>query len=253
MSKILFHAVLLLTVLSLRAEDAQLEHARTVNLERAANLPNFVADEVAIRYKSRHTVPPQWQRLDIIESEIVVHRANFTRQHTTLNGKPWSKPNFPEFNWSVRFGYEVPALFSPNCSSTAIEIEGREEANGKQLLAYRFHSPPNGCFSGFVMRNGLFSATKRTVPARNGRFLIDVPGGNLIHYEEETTEFPKGFALDPSKEIDSWDYVKIGDASYLLPVSWEWFGGFTKEDLWHVTVEYKNHRHFESSTNVTFH
>ena len=56
---------------------------------------------------------------------------------------------------------------------------------------------------------------------------------------------------DPAKEINTWDYVKIGDASYLLPVGYEFIGGFTRESLWHVVVEYKNHRHFESSTGVS--
>ncbi len=36
-------------LVSLRGEDPQLEHARRVNLDRAGNLPNFVADEIAVR------------------------------------------------------------------------------------------------------------------------------------------------------------------------------------------------------------
>ena len=32
----------------------------------------------------------------------------------------------------------------------------------------------------------------------------------------------------------------------------EVFGGFTQGDLWHVVVEYKNHRHFEAATSITF-
>jgi hypothetical protein len=73
--------------------------------------------------------------------------------------------------------------------STAIEFEEREGANGKQLLAYRFHSPSNGCFSGFVIRNGFFSATKRTVPARKGRFLIDDPGTTATSNLRPTSHF----------------------------------------------------------------
>jgi hypothetical protein len=99
--------------------------------------------------------------------------------------------------------------------------------------------------------SGFFSR-KNYSPSRSGRFLIDDPGGNLIHFEEVATEFPKDFGADPWKQTTSWDYVKIGDASHLLPVAAEIFGGFTKADLWHVVVEYKNHRHFEASTNLTF-
>ena len=230
---------------------AELEHARTVNLERAAKLPSFVADEKAVRFKSRHVDPPKWEYADTIESEIAVKGFRFTRQNTRLNGQPWNKPGFPYFTWSARFGQELTALFSPKCPTT-IEFEGREEFRGKPVLAYRFHSPPDGCFFFFSTHSSIFSATKRYNPARSGRFLIDDPGGNLLYCEEVASEFPKGFGADPFRQTESWDWVKIGDASYLLPVATEILGGFAPGDLWHVTVEYKNHRHFEASTTLTF-
>jgi len=39
----------------------------------------------------------------------------------------------------------------------------------------------------------------------------------------------------------------------LLPVAADFVVLNASGDRWHVTVEYANHRHFESSTNVTFH
>ena len=239
-------------VLSLHAQDAALEHAQQVNLDRAANLPNFVADEVAVRFSSRHIDPPQWQRVDTIESEIAVRGGGFTRQHTTVNGKPWSKPKLPDgATWSVMFGYELKPLFGADCQRT-IEYVGHEHIHSKAALAYRFQVPPNGCFGTFNIKDGFFSFLKIANPARTGRFLLDDPGGNLIYFEIEAKEFPKGFDSDPSTYIETWDNVKIGDTSYLLPVASEMFGGFKREKLWHVTVEYRNHRHFESSADISF-
>jgi hypothetical protein len=189
--------------------------------------------------------------VDEIESEIVVQGAGFTRQHTLLNGKPWTKSSFPNFTWSVSFGTELEPLFGKKCQ-TRIEFEGPVETLGKQLLAYRFFSLPNGCFGSFTIKTGSFVKTKRYSPPWTGRFLIDDPGGDVIQFEDEATEFPKGFGADSLKTTTSWDFVKIGDASHLLPVASEIFGGFTRADLWHVVVEYKNHRHFEAATSVTF-
>jgi hypothetical protein len=126
------------------------------------------------------------------------------------------------------------------------------EALGRQLLAYRFFSLPNGCFGSSTVKNGSFSRAKRYSPPWTGRFLIDDPTGNVIEFEAEATEFPKGFGMDAVKTTTSWDYVKIGDASYLLPAASEVFGSFTRADLWHVVSQYKNHRHFEAATSVTF-
>jgi hypothetical protein len=86
----------------------------------------------------------------------------------------------------------------------------------------------------------------------SGRFLIEDPGGSLVQFEDEAHEFPKGWEADPITQTITWDYVKIGNDSYLLPVGFEVFGGITNGDLWHVVVEFKNHRHFEASSNLTF-
>jgi hypothetical protein len=145
-------------LLSLRGQDAaKLEHARTVNLERADKLPSFVMDEKATRYKSRHTNPPKWEVFDTIESEIVVRGKGFTRENVRRNGKPWQKPNFSDFGWGIPFANEIKPLFDPKCSA-AIEFESREDARGNQLLAYRFHSPRDGCFGNFLVRRGFFSS-----------------------------------------------------------------------------------------------
>jgi hypothetical protein len=239
--------IFLLLLSPLPGQDAAtaLQHAREVNLERAAKLPNFVADETMVRYKSRHTNPPKWQKMDTIESEIAVKGPDVTRQHTLINGKPWKKGYFPGFNWSVQFGTELQPLFGPKCGTT-IEFEGPTQERGKQLLAYRFQAPPNGCFGTLTQYRKHYS------PVWSGRFLIEDPGGSLVQFEDEAHEFPKGWEADPITQTITWDYVKIGNDSYLLPVGFEVFGGITNGDLWHVVVEFKNHRHFEASSNLTF-
>ena len=237
---------------SLQAQDpnAALEHARQVNVNLAANLPNFVVDETATRYKSRHTNPPEWEVFDKIEAELVVRGAGFDRQNLRRNGKPWKKPDYSDFNWCEQFGYELKTLFSPKCAVT-IEFEGHEQLRDRQLLSYKYHAPPDSCFISFAVGSGFFRL-KYYNPPRNGRFLIDDPGGNVFYFEERASDFPKGFGADPWTAMSSWDYVQIGDSLHLLPVAAEVFGGFTKGDLWHVAVEYKNHRRFEAATRITF-
>jgi hypothetical protein len=91
---------------------------------------------------------------------------------------------------------------------------------------YRFHSPLDGCFGPGTIGYQQYDA------AQTGRILVD-----------ET---------DGSKMIYSWDYVKIGDASHLLPVATDMVWIDPKGDTWHVAAQYKNHRHFEASADITF-
>jgi len=215
----------------------ELEHARKVNLEFYANLPEFTADETAKRSTSRVS-PPVWNPVDTLESEVTFKGTHSVRQHILRNGKPWDQlfQALPGFLWSNGFGPEVKPLFDPDCPTT-IESEGRRQAGGKQLLAYRFSSPADACFGAFDVEY------QKYVPARVGRIVVDDPGGHMVHYEEEGIDFPAGFLFAHRKEDVSWDYVKIGDITYLLPVAAEFDALYSSGVRWRVTLEYKNHRH----------
>ena len=156
----------------------RLEHARTVNLQRLAGLPNFVADELVTRYKSSHTNPPRWRYVDTIEAEIAVRGSSFARQHVRLNGKPWDKPTFPGFNWGIQFGYDIKPLFNAECGTT-FEFDGHKDVRGKQLLAYRYQSPKDDCFATYTIDKNQYN------PPRTGSPLIDDLTGNIIQFEEE--------------------------------------------------------------------
>jgi hypothetical protein len=142
----------------------ELERVRQVNLDRAANMPNFVADETAKRYTSSAKAnPPEWKLHDTVESDITFKGNEPTREHIRINGKPWNKP-LPGVNWSVEFGTEIKPVFDPECP-TEIAFEGRQQAAGKQLLSYIFTSPPDGCFGGAYWNR------KHYTPAVAGRVL----------------------------------------------------------------------------------
>jgi hypothetical protein len=92
---------------------------------------------------------------------------------------------------------------------------------------------------------------KRYIPARKGRILIDQTG-NLLQYEEEATQYPVGFGIISTREVIQSGYVRFGDVTFLVPIGYEVFVTFSSGDQWHVSAEFKNHRHFQSSVNLTF-
>jgi len=221
-------------------------HAREVNLQYASNMPNFVADETAKRYSS-DGASSQWRYLDTIETEIAFHGSRVIRRQVRKDGKPWDRPfqALPGFKWSGGFGGEIRPLFDSQCPTT-IEFAGAAEVRGKKLLRYRFSSPPDGCFVPFYLEY------QRYNPARTGYLFLDDPDGRLIQLEEDAGGFPPELEFAERKEEVSWDYVKIGDASHLLPVEANFVVSYSSGSKWRIEVEYKNHRHFEASTNITF-
>jgi len=228
------------------AGSRELEHARRINLEYAANMPNFVADETAKRYRST-TGAPDWRTYDTVQSEIAFRGRRAERQQVRRNGKLWDQPfnALPGFKWYEGFATEIGPLFDPQCP-TAIEYRGRSNAGGKQLLEYRFSSPVDGCFP------FLYFAYQRYNPARTGRVFVEDPGGSVIQVDDEAVGLPADFEFAKREEHMSWDYVKIGESSHLLPVRANFLVVYSDGTRYRVEVEYKNHRHFEASTQITF-
>jgi hypothetical protein len=226
--------------------DGKLEHAREVNLEYASNMPNFVADEIAKRYTGNAS--SEWRYLDTVETEITFKGSRAVRQQIRRNGKPWDRPfqALPGFKWYGGFGTEIRPLFDLLCPTT-LEYQGRASLRGKQLLKYRFSSPADGCFGPFTMEY------QRYNPARSGHVFIDATAGNVIQVDEEASGFPAELEFSQRNETVWWDDVKIGDASHLLPVGATFVILYSSGNRFRVEAEYKNHRHFEAATNITFH
>jgi hypothetical protein len=228
------------------AGSGELEHARQINLEYAANMPNFVADEIAKRYRST-AQSPDWRPYDIVESEIAFRGSRAVRQQIRRNGKPWDQPfdALPGFKWYEGFETEISPLFDPQCPST-IEYRGRSNTGGRRLLEYRFSSSVDGCFP------FLYFAYQRYNPARTGHVFVEDPGGSAMQVDDEASGFPADFEFSRKEQHLFWDYVKIGESSHLLPVRANFLVVYSDGTRYRVEVEYKNHRHFEASTKITF-
>jgi hypothetical protein len=224
---------------------ARLEHAREVNLEYSSNLPNFMADETAKRYRTDGT-SSEWRYFDTIETEIAIQGNRAVRERIRRNGKAWDQPfqALPGFKWYGGFGTEIRPVFDPQCP-TAVEYAGQSVERGQQLFEFRFSSPPDGCFAFF------YDEHSRHNPARSGHVFI-ADGGNVIRLDETASGFPTDFELAQRVERVSWDSVKIGDASHLLPVAASFLVTYSSGARWRVDVEFRNHRHFEAKTNLKF-
>ncbi|MGA3026022.1 MAG: hypothetical protein ABSF98_14730 [Bryobacteraceae bacterium] len=224
----------------------ELEQARRVNLDYAANLPNFVADEIG-RHYSGNDVGREWKYVQTVGSEVTFRGSSTSRQRVTRNGRPWGKPfeALPGFKWIGGFGAELKPLFDPECPTT-LQFSGRMQMRGRSVLVYEFVAPPDGCFG------DLYWKFRRFYPGESGRVFVEDPGGDVVHLEARATGFPGEFEMSGWEEEASWDRVRIGDVEHLLPVSASIVVRYAAGGAWKVDLEYRNHRHFEASSQVHF-
>jgi CubicO group peptidase (beta-lactamase class C family) len=223
---------------------ALLERARKVSLDRVGKMPNFVADEIGHRFQSEGAGQP-WKLFDTVESEVSVKDSAISRENIRRNGVPSKKPleKLDGPGWGMFFGVELK-MFHLECP-TKFEFAGVERIGGRQLRAYRFNSPSGGCNA------KLRAGREEYEPARTGRFLID-ERGEVLRYECEGRGVPEKFLLERVVETESWDYVTIGGSSYLVPVAASMSLFQADGTAWLARIEYRNHRHFESSAAVMY-
>jgi hypothetical protein len=230
--------------------QSTLERVRAVNLAYPTEMPNFIAHEIAKTYTSRKASASQWKLQYTVDSEITVRGGGESRRNVRKNGKPWNELGLPDFlRYGAWFGLGVRQLFDPHCPNT-FEPAGTEEVRGKRMLAFRVTST-GGCFS-------IETGYQTFWPAITGRALIEDSGGRLVQFEYEAQEFPAEFPVAHWKWVTSWDDVRIGDTSYLVPVRSELVAVYSDagpqaDQTTRITREYKDYRHFEASSNITFH
>ncbi len=238
---------------ALHSQDMGLGQIRQINLDRAANLPNFIADEIvtgyaAGRYRGPAASAP-WEHGHTFQAEIAVKGTQIGRRNVLRDGSPWENTvkgsddvtaNMP----ATGFGASLKALFDPACPTT-LSFDRKEDTRGEQALIYRFRSPANGCFGNLYGGRGYNAA-------RSGHVFIDASTGDVLQWEEEATGFPKGFAFTQRNQTMTWNRVVIGGAAYWLPVFADFVWKQADGSLHRSTVEYKNHRHFEALSGLNF-
>ena len=75
----------------------------------------------------------------------------------------------------------------------------------------------------------------------------------VVRLESKAREFPPAFPISSAEDATTWEWVMAGDGRELLPVSGEVLVVYANERRAYLTqVDYRNHRHFQASSNLTF-
>lgn len=224
--------------------SAKFERIRTRVLEAASRMPNFIADEVVKHYTARAT-PPTWRPLDIVESEVTFKGSSDSRTNIRFKGKPWKSTweALPASKWGNPFAGKLYWLFSRNCP-TRFEPGGWVSEGGKRFEVFNYSAPTDGCERFYNGYQAFFAAIA-------GRVLLDEREENVVRIETNS-RFPSGYPLSTSEQRVSWDFVKIGEEEHFLPVSADWISVEPSGEMRLARIEYKNHRHFEAASSVTF-
>jgi hypothetical protein len=227
--------------------DPRLEHARALVHQYLKALPNFTADETEVFYVSPALATPKWTVVENLQAEAVFHGGRETLRSVVINGRSFADGAIlPAHSRASPSTSRLDNIFDSNCQVT-VRFEKRAEEAGTALLVYRFTAPRDSCFG--AIHDGEY---QRYFPGHEGEVFIAEADGLVRKIECTTTGIPDEFGRRRYEERVTWDQVKIGDETHLLPVSSELLL-VNRGPMSLSVAKYSNHRHFEASSSITFH
>lgn len=221
-----------------------IERARLAAYEFNETLPNFICDELVMRYQSVRRVP-DWTYRDRVELELLYVDGKEDYRNVRRNGKLLKKGS-PEDSgsWSTgEFGTVLADIFSP-ATNAQFKRRGRSTAAGMEAEVYDYTvEQPN---SHWQIRYG-----RMVKPAYSGALWIDPKSARVLRIEMGTKKLPADYEIDTVESVVDYSWVTISGKKYLLPVKSQNLacvrGTF---DCTKNEIEFRNYRKFSAESQV---
>ena len=226
-----------------------LEQARHHALEFMEELPNFIVTQ----FISRSVRTPEhkdWQLEDKLEVELT-YRAKKGEQFKLVkrNDKPTTM-SYEELRGATstgEFGSMLGALFSA-ASQAEFKEAKRETFRNHQTVVYEFRVKK--AFSSNQITDKTSGRTVTT--AYSGSVWIEIESGRVLRIEQSAEDIQRGFPITMAESAVEYDWVKINDERYLVPVYAEVILGSDNERFYSRNViEMRNYHLFETDVKIT--
>jgi hypothetical protein len=220
-----------------------IEHA----LNHEEDLPNFICTQTTRRFED-FTGKNGWRPIDIIVERLSYFEHREDYKVIELNGLPASIPH-EQLNGassSGEFGSVMKSIFSPE-TETEFYWQNRFTLRGRKMhvYSYRVQAPK----SNYHIK--VFTRKLDLVTAYHGLIFVDERKHMVHRITLHPDGIPPSFPIqDVSLALD-YEYNRIGDADYLLPLQFELRSRegrlLVKND-----VDYDNYRKFTADSSITF-
>lgn len=233
---------------TVRPENAAaelIERARAAAFEFNDKLPDFVCDQVVLRYESK-TLKTDWKLKDRVQVELTYAGGKEDYRNVRVNGKRLKKGS-PEDSgtWSTgEFGTTLVDIMSSNTDASFKLRKQDSMAAGLKAQVFDYSVvQPN---SHWMIRLG-----RSVKPAYNGALWIDPESARVLRIEMGTRQLPSDYEVDKVEMTVDYGWVVISGQRYLLPISSESLACETHSVVCsRNSVEFRNYRKFAVESQV---
>lgn len=225
-----------------------LEQARYYALEYADELPDFSATQFVTRYAQKPG-DKDWKLEDKLEIELTYRiKGGEKYKLLKLNNAP-STLKYESLGGSTstgEFGSILAAAFAPQTKAEFKELR-KETFRNRPTVVYDFKVK-----KAFSQNQITDKSTFQTVTAGyQGTVWIDAETKRVLRIEQASEGMPANFSITLAENAVEYDWVKIADQSYLLPVRAEVLLGSDRDRHYNRNViEFKSYHKFDTDIKL---
>ena len=230
-----------------KALDAATDHA----LNYVKRLPDFICTQVTRRFADP-TGREAW-----IPQDVILERLSYFDQHedykvVMVNNHPVDIPHekLGGATSSGEFGSILKEIFDPN-TKTDFNWARWATLRGRRTYVFSYRVPQSRSTYRITSSNSPTSS-ESVVPGYRGLVFVDKASLKVMQITLEAEDLPPGFPVRQVNLTLVYDYTRIGDADYVLPLKAELRARDDRRFLTKNDVEFRLYRKFGADTSIKF-
>jgi len=227
---------------------AATEHALTY----LKTLPDFICTQVTRRYVD-FTGKESWGA----PQDTILERLSYFEQHedykvVTVNNRPTDIPHekLGGTTSSGEFGSILKEIFNPD-TETVFDWSHWATLRGKRMyaFAYTVSQPKSGYH---ITHYNSPTDSQSATPGYHGQVYVDKESLRVMQITLIADDLPVGFPVRQVNLTLNYDYTKIGDTDYVLPLKAELRSRDDRRVVVKNDVEFRMYRKFGADASIKF-
>jgi hypothetical protein len=226
--------------------------AREYALNYSKQLPNYLCLEVVRRaFDNNVNDAPgseQWRGDDTVVMRLSYFEQKEDYKVITVSDHSVENKSVDQLGGVIstgEFGTLLRAIFLPE-SEARFDWDHWAKLRGRKMYAFSYDiDQPHSQYS------IVWEKTDKIVPAYRGLVYIDVDTNAIMHITQEPYDIPRTFPVRASKETLDYDFQKIGDSEFLVPLKVVLTSRTTKY-LSKNEIEFRLYQKFGTDTVIKF-
>ena len=231
---------------SLEDQRKLIEEARNYALTYTKQLPNFICNQVTRRYDDPSGAD-FWRQIDVVNVRLSFNEQKEDYKVITVNGR-MTDISMEKLGGTVstgEFGSMMKEIFEPS-TEAGFGFERWTTWRGRRTLVFNYRVEK--------LRSQYHVIAQRSqdyVPAYHGLIYVDRDTTMVMRLTMDITEFPVGFPIQEVHNSLDYDFQKIGDLEFVLPLRAEVRSRSGRGKIKNE-VEFRMYRKFGAEASITF-